>query len=341
MTEESSVLKTKLGLENLQGLGETLKQIKDVKESLDEAQKTIAELTKDNSPLGRALARLIEAQGLKTLNEDSANVLEEVRKNMGETIKELEAENKDLKEEKVIREVTDSVKTELDRRLPQAGEHENGSGAGKLFKALENVVADYLEKRLLGSGGEGSLSSEQIRNIIKDEVGQVAGGHKKPEDMVDDIVSAVTMGDRLREKLGLPGIGGHYLSASGEGSSLRTDLVKVLLEDERERLKIQNEKESSEARNKHIATLVGTFKENAEDIIGATRDLTHMLDEERKPAGEDVHQEQPEGFGFKCGQCGNTFTLDEEPQGEFPCPGCGAKLQIKKPGPKVASSLEI
>ena len=167
MTEENSVLKTKLGLENLRGLGETLKQIKDVKESLDEAQKTIAELTKDNSPLGRALARLIEAQGLKTLNEDSANVLEEVRKNMGETIKELEAENKDLKEEKVIREVTDSVKTELDRRLPQAGEHENGNGAGKLFKALENVVADYLEKRLLGSGGEGGLSSEQIRNIIK------------------------------------------------------------------------------------------------------------------------------------------------------------------------------
>ncbi|GAI92449.1 unnamed protein product, partial [marine sediment metagenome] len=67
--ENKSVLKTKLGLENLKGLGDTLKQIKEVKESLDEAQKTISELAKDNSPLGKALARLVEAQGLKTLNE--------------------------------------------------------------------------------------------------------------------------------------------------------------------------------------------------------------------------------------------------------------------------------
>ena len=76
MTTEGkgSVLKTALGLENLKGLGDTLKQIKELKGTIDEAQQTLAELAKDNSPLGRALARLIEAQGLKTLNEDNVNV---------------------------------------------------------------------------------------------------------------------------------------------------------------------------------------------------------------------------------------------------------------------------
>ena len=186
MTEEKSILKTKLGLENLRGLGETLKEIKEVKESLDEAQKTIAELAKDNSPLGRALAQLIEAQGIKALNEDNVNTLEEVKNKMedelkerGQKIEELETKNRALEEDRVVREVTDTVKEELDRRLPQPGDRENGSGGGKLFKALENVVADYLEKRLLGGGGESNLSSEQIRSIIKEEVGQVAGGNKK------------------------------------------------------------------------------------------------------------------------------------------------------------------
>ncbi|GAH96868.1 unnamed protein product, partial [marine sediment metagenome] len=107
-------------------------------------------------------------------------------KNRGKTIEELEAENKGLKEDKVVREVTDTVKTELDKRLPQSG---NDGSESKLFKAIEDVVAEKLE-HLLGGGGEGTLTSEQIRKVVKEEVTAVAGGNKKPEDMVDDLVSA-------------------------------------------------------------------------------------------------------------------------------------------------------
>ncbi|GAI68466.1 unnamed protein product, partial [marine sediment metagenome] len=238
--ENKSVIKTKLGLENLKGLGDTLKQIKEVKGSLDEAQKTIGELAKDNSPLGKALARLVEAQGLKSLNEDNINVSEEVRKTMAEELKNKEkaieglaAENKGLKEDKVISEVTSKLTTELDRRLPKPGEGGNGSSERKIFKALEDVVADYLSKRLLGTGG-GDLTGDQIRNVVREEVGKVATGGKKPEDMIDDIVNAVTMGDKLRDKLGIPGLGSRLLATQGDDTGLRTDLVKMLLEDERE-----------------------------------------------------------------------------------------------------------
>ncbi|GAI97404.1 unnamed protein product, partial [marine sediment metagenome] len=130
-------------------------------------------------------------------------------------VEELTAENKGLKEDKVISEVTSQVTAELDRRLPKPGGQGDGSGEGKLFKALESVVADYLEKRLLGGGAEGALTSDQIRNVVREEVKAVAGGNKKPEDMVDDIVNAVTMGDKLRDRLGLPGLGGRLLSNQG------------------------------------------------------------------------------------------------------------------------------
>ncbi|GAI94287.1 unnamed protein product [marine sediment metagenome] len=151
--EKGSVLKTKLGLENLKGLGDTLKQIKDAQESLVEVQKTVAELAKDNSPLGRALARLVEAQGLKTLNEDNITVSEEVRKTMAEelknkdkTLEELAAENKGLKEDKVVSEVTSKVTAELDKRLPQPGAPGTDGSGNKLFKAIEDVVAKKLEQ---------------------------------------------------------------------------------------------------------------------------------------------------------------------------------------------------
>ncbi len=329
MTTEggTSVLKTKLGLENLKGLGDTLKQIQELKGTIDEAQKTLAELAKDNSPLGKALARLVEAQGLKALNEDNVNVSEEVRKNMAEELKnkekaieELEAENKGLKEDKVISEVTSKVTAELDRRLPKPGNQGDGSGEGKLFKALENVVADYLEKRLLGGGGEGTLTGDQLRKVIKEEVAAVAGGGKKPEDMVDDIVNAVTMGDKLRDKLGLPALGGRLLSNQGGEPGLRTDLVKVLLEDERERLKIQREHESRMERNKHLGILTQTVKDNFGDGVAALRAAA----EEAKGSTGAKTSALPQQQVFRCGDCQTEFSPPEGWTDQpIKCPKCG------------------
>ena len=329
MTEgNKSVLKTKLGLENLKGLGDTLKQIKEVKESLDEAQKTIGELAKDNSPLGKALARLVEVQGMKTLNEDNVNVSEEVRKTMAEdlknkekTIEELEAVNKGLKEDKVVREVTDTLKTELDRRLPQSGG--NDSGQGKLMNALEKVVADYMEKRLLGTAGDGALTSEQIRSVVKEEVKAVAGGNKKPEDMVDALVNALTMGDKLREKLGAAGIGARLIQNQGGDSGLRTDLVKALLEDERERLRIQQNHEAEMQRNQHLGTLAGAVKDNLGDGIAA---LTAAAAEFKGSLGAKTPASESQPQAFQCGDCGTPFSPPAGWEGQplkCPNPSCG------------------
>ena len=326
--EKGSVLKTKLGLENLKGLGDTLKQIKEVNESLIEAQKTVSELAKDNSPLGRALARLIEAQGLKTLNEDNINVSEEVRKTMAEelknrekTIEELKAENKGLKEDKVISEVTSKVTAELDKRLPQSGSGNDGSGS-KLFKAIEDVVAKKLE-HLLGGGGEGTLTSEEIRKVVKEEVTAVAGGNKKPEDMVEDLVNALTMGDKLREKLGVAGIGGRLLQENpGGDSGLRTDLVKLLLEDERERLKMTQSHEVETERNKHIGTLAATVKENLGDGIAAISAAAKEIKE--SPGAKTPASEQPQMF--RCGDCQTQFSPPAGWEGQplkCPNPNCG------------------
>ncbi|MBA7594273.1 hypothetical protein ES703_01212 [subsurface metagenome] len=326
MTEEKgSVLKTKLGLENLKGLGDTLKQIKELKGTIDETQATLSELAKENSPLGRALARLVEAHGVKALNEDNVNLLEEVRKNMEEelkdkdkTIEELGAENKGLKEDKVVREVTDSVTAALDRRLPKPGDGGDGSGQGKLMKALEDVVADYLNKRLLGTGEEGALTGDQIRNVVREEVGKVAGGNKKPEDMVDDLVNALTMGDKLKERLGVAGIGGRLLQAPGGDSGLRTDLVKALLEDERERLRITQDHEATMQRNKHLGTLADTVKENLGDGIAALK-----VAAEQAKAGTGAKtskEEQPQLY-----ECGNCHAKFGAPPGEWEkvaCPAC-------------------
>ncbi|MBA7506190.1 hypothetical protein ES706_04871 [subsurface metagenome] len=305
MTTEGkgSVLKTALGLENLKGLGDTLKQIKEVMERADGLQTTLGELAKENSPIGKALAQLIEAEGFKALNEGNINVSEEVRKKMteeltakGQKIEELETKNKALEEDKVIHEVTSRVTAELDKRLPQPGSSNDGSGQGKLFKAIEDVVAKKLE-HLLGGGGEGTLTSEQIRSVVREEVEKVATGGKKPEDMIDDLVNALTMGDKLREKLGVAGVGARLVTNQGGESGLRTDLVKVLLEDERERLKITQVHEVEMQRNQHLGTLATAVKENLGTGIAA---ITAAAEEIKGGAGAKAPQ-QPQMFRCVCG----------------------------------------
>jgi len=239
-------------------------------------------------------------------------------KNKEKTIEELAAENKGLKEDKVISEVTSQVTAELDKRLPKPGSG-NDSGGNKLFKALEDVVADYLQKRLLGSGDEGALTSEQIRSVVKEEVAKVATGGKKPEDMVDDIVNAVTMGDKLRDKLGLPDLGGRLLSNQGGDSGLRVDLVKLLLEDERERLRISQDHEVETQRNKHIVTMADTVKEN----LGAGIAAISRAAEEIKASGVKTPASEPPPQEFRCGDCHIKFSPYPGWGGEpLKCPGC-------------------
>jgi len=331
MTDEKpgngSRLKSALGLDNLKGLGETLKQIKEVKESLDEAQKTIGDLAKDNSPMGRALAQLIEAQGIRTLNVDNVNLLQEEKVKMEQqleekdkTIEQLGGENRDLREDKVVREVTDL----LDRRLPQPG-NPNGGGESKLNKAIENAVAGYLEKLL--AGGNSGLTSEQLRTIIKDEI-TPAVGSKTPEEMADDIVNQVTVGDKVKEKLGIAagGLGGRFLpSSDGGGGGFRADLIKIILEDEREKLKIEHDHEEKVERNKQIGIAVGAFKDNASDIAAGFK---AAAEEVKRTQGAAKEPEPPPPQVFKCGDCQTQFSAPPGWAGQnIECPkslgGCG------------------
>ena len=329
MTEEKekgSRLKGALGLDNLKGLAEILKQFSETMQEVKELKEIIGDVAKENSPISRALAQRIEAEGLNTLREGDSAASEEVRKDMNEKletqttrVEQLEGENKGLKEDRVISEVTEKINEALDKRLPSGGG--NGSGQSKLTQAIENLVAERLEKLLIG--GDGTMTAEQMLNVIREEVGKVAGG-KKPEDMVEDLVSALTVGDKLREKLGIAGtgIGGRLLQEGGGDSGLKTDLVKALLEDEREKLKITLEHDTQVERNKHIGTLADTVKENLPDGIQAiiqaaeaSRDSTSRKPEEKQQV-------------FLCGTCGVQFSPPPGWEGQsLECPksngGCG------------------
>ena len=328
MTEEKgSVLKTSLGLENLKGLGETIKKATELHKSLNEGKQALTTLLEANSPIAKAIADRLGAETLQSLKEGDMTALEELKAKLGEenqkakeVINALTQDNQQLKEALQTQTTRQIIAEELDRRLPKGG---NPGGDDKLTTAINNLVAERLNA-LVGGGQQSTLTAEDTRKIIGEEVAKSTQGNNSPDQVAGNIIKMLTVSDTVKQKLGISegGIGARLLPAQGGDSGLRTDLVKVLLEDERERVKIQQHHEAEMQRNKYIGTLAETVKENLGDGIAA---LTAAAQEVKASGGTKTVPSPEQPQLFRCG-CGTEFGPPAGWAGQplkCPNPDCG------------------
>lgn len=163
------------------------------------------------------------------------------------------------------------------------------------------------------------------------------GDNQARRNPVEDLMDQADQFEKLKQRFGNPGPSGAHALVS-QATPVRTELMKLLLEDERERMKLQFEHEAQSERNKHLGTLASTVKDNFEDAVAAARD---MLKDHRQ---REKKREQPppdsgEGYGVRCSLCGGVSTFEEEPSGEIECQHCKRTLRVGPQG--GGSSLEF
>ena len=329
---EKSKMMTALGLENIQSLKKTVEEVTELQKSLNESKDALTKLLEANNPIAKSIAQSLDAQTLKSLKEGDVTALEELKAKLGEenqkakeVVNALTQENQQLKGTLQTQTTRQIIAEELDRRLPKGG---NPGGDDNLTTAINNLVAERLNA-LVGGGQQSNLTAEDIRKIIGEEVKKTTEGNNSPDQVTDNIVKMLTVSDTVKQKLGIGEGGSRYLPQAG---NLRGDILRLLLEDERERLKIDNERSSNEERNKHLGVLAGTVKENIEDIVGATRDMVKEHRESRSETGESKEGSEGGGFAVKCSLCNEVSVLPEKPTGTFECPKCHGKLNLEEPG---------
>ncbi len=140
----------------------------------------------------------------------------------------------------------------------------------------------------------------------------------------------LTVSDTVKQKLGISegGMGGRFLQGQVNESGLRTDLVKVLLEDERERLKIAQGHESEMLRNQHLGTLATAVKENLGTGIAA---LAAAAEEIKGSPGTKPPVAEPQPQVFECGQCHTKFSPPPGWTGEpLKCPNAACGREYSK-----------
>ena len=158
---------------------------------------------------------------------------------------------------------------------------------------------------------------EITQGAISQRIAAMLSGNNQPQprDPVKELTERLDEVDKLKQRFApAEGTSAQSLAQSG----IRGEILKMLLEDERERLKLKLEHDTQVERNKHLGTIASTVKENLGDGVRALRAAAA---EYKAGSGTAATQSQ----AYECGQCHTRFTV---PQGvkadQVGCPNCGA-----------------
>ena len=140
-------------------------------------------------------------------------------------------------------------------------------------------------------------------------------GKKAPdEDLVEATIKRLDGDDRLRKRLGMGKTEVVTSTALQPTAGLSPDLLRIVLEDQREQLKIRLADERQKERTEIYDSIHGVIKENLPDAVGALKTLAGRFN---SPSGEKRAM-------IECEGCHGSFPLPAMPgPGErVVCPLC-------------------
>jgi len=168
---------------------------------------------------------------------------------------------------------------------------------------------------------------QQLDNLLEGKLadriaGIIAGGSEGKPPSEDEFIDKIKYKDKVMDALGIKDTGlGRESLARGEG--IRADLLRILLEDERERLRIAKEHELEMAKIKKTPE-----EDEGEAIFGTLiRESAHEIGRKSsKPASTKPPKTQ---YWANCPHCGERVEFKEKPAGEMTCPHCQKKMRPK------------
>ena len=236
--------------------------------------------------------------------------------NLGELWRTREEELKGAREaaDATSKELHELRLREIDRRVQE------------LQAIADKVALQTAQNQQAPQGQKGFLDKleEITQGLISQRIAKMldGGNNQQPVDPVDEFFHRLDQVEQVKQRFGNPGSGGGAQALAQSG--IRGELLKLLLEDERERLRMQYDHETQTERNKHLGGLASVVKENLGDGIRA---LTLAAEEARKggTGATPKPEPSPEPKAYECTQCHAQFAM---PQGvkadQVGCPKCGA-----------------
>jgi transcription initiation factor IIE alpha subunit len=105
-------------------------------------------------------------------------------------------------------------------------------------------------------------------------------------------------------------------------SSTRPEIIKILLEDERERLKLKKEYELAMAKEQTSLENYKLTKPIVTEVLGTLKETQGKYNKRATKKGAKV-------FKALCPHCQSPLTFSKKPVGQFTCPECNKVVKVK------------
>jgi len=246
---------------------------------------------------------------------------------------ERDRELHELRLREIDRRVEDLQKLATATSEKVQGGNGQGGHRSRMDEAIDNLIASRIDT-ILGGNQQRQLTAEDIKEIATKAVQEGTQRQQTPQQIVESLMGFITAAETAKQRMAEFGGAGNgsnpYLTQAG---NMRSDILKIFLENDRETLRMNHEYEIQKERNKHLGSLAGAVKDNIEDFIGASRDMSSVVKERRQSGQERPLPSREEGEGgyqVKCSLCGATNIFPEKPKGLFECPSCHGKLKLQE-----------
>ena len=218
---------------------------------------------------------------------------------------------------------------------PESGVIIKDSENGEYTLSEARTISQSLQKVQQPAGSKSFLEQfDEITNgLVTKRISSLFGGGNNSSQVKDPLDVFIENHEREEKLKQIYGGGGGSGAQGLAQSGMRGEILKLLLEDERERLKIGYEHTAQTERNKHLGVLATTVNDHLGDGIQALKAAAAEFkggsgtDAATQKATQKATPDPPPGSpqAYQCAQCQAKFTV---PSGvnvdQVGCPNCGA-----------------
>lgn len=180
-------------------------------------------------------------------------------------------------------------------QVEQRVEELRGANAQLQMELIRTVVNGVLDKQaqlhselkeaLNKKPAEGDALAKMLQGVmaqvLERSVGQMLGGDRRSPQ--EELMEMLAFGDKLREYLGVRGKDDNGAARATALAALKTDVLKLVLEDEREREDLRSKRELERERMDMIKSMGQALKDILPDVVRAFAEAAAARRTEAEP----------------------------------------------------------
>jgi len=175
------------------------------------------------------------------------------------------------------------------------------------------------------------IGAQMLRNQLQNALG---GNTNSKKSVEEELLDRISFSEKIKERLGISNNRENLIKEQAMSGQIKAEILKMLLEDEREREKAREQIRLEKERLDTIKSAANSFGGELSDLLGAFVEAFRSTGSSNNISSNTQSGSQygnSQGVSYQCGNCNNIFTLSRYTDKPI-CPYCGVQQEVAHSG---------